>query len=197
MAGILISIGGCVFLACRGMDIIGPVTGAFFFSVALLCICIKGYALYTGRITSLPEKHDRQAVSVLLWGLVGNLLATTLFGLLLRYAIPSIGVEAEAVVAAKLRQAPLQALLRAIMCGILMYLAVSIYRDKQSVVGILFCIPVFILAGFEHSIADAFYIAAAATAQMKGALYLLLILTGNTVGGVLLPFLSMLAREKN
>ena len=42
MAGILISIGGCVFLSCREIQGIGYVAGAVLFSVALLCICIKG-----------------------------------------------------------------------------------------------------------------------------------------------------------
>ncbi len=44
-AGILISIGGSVFLACDNKYV-----GAVMFSVALLCICLKGYSLYTGKI---------------------------------------------------------------------------------------------------------------------------------------------------
>ena len=44
-AGILIGIGGTVFLACEN-----KIVGAVLFSVALLCICLRGYALYTGKI---------------------------------------------------------------------------------------------------------------------------------------------------
>ena len=196
MAGILISIGGCVFLSCREIQGIGNVAGAVLFSVALLCICIKGYALFTGKVGFLPEKHDRDAVAELLLALLGNTLAVFLFGLCLRYAIPSIGAGAEAVCAAKLTQTLTGTLVRAVMCGILMYLAVSIYRDKKQLVGILFCIPVFILSGFEHSIADMFYFAAAGNLTGRSLLYLVLVVVGNGVGGVLLPLLAMLGRER-
>lgn len=44
-AGLLIAIGGSVFLSCENRYI-----GAMLFSVALLCICYRGYYLYTGKI---------------------------------------------------------------------------------------------------------------------------------------------------
>lgn len=44
-AGILIGIGGAVFLASENR-----VIGAILFSVALICICAKGYSLYTGKV---------------------------------------------------------------------------------------------------------------------------------------------------
>lgn len=51
MAGIMIAIGGSVFLACYGDgSVLNRAIGAFFFSIALLCICYKGYSLYTGKI---------------------------------------------------------------------------------------------------------------------------------------------------
>ena len=72
-----------------------------------------------------------------------------------------------------------------------MYLAVSIYRDKKTVVGILFCVPVFILAGFEHSIANMFYFAAAESFSLDTVVYILVVVLGNTIGGMLLPLLAM------
>ena len=66
-AGIMISIGGAVFLACDNKYV-----GAALFTVALLTICIRGYSLYTGKIGFIPEKHDKEAFSVLLLGLLGN-----------------------------------------------------------------------------------------------------------------------------
>ena len=91
-AGTLIAIGGGVFLGCRSMGNVGQVAGAVFFTVALLCICLQGYALYTGRIGFIPEKHDTEALSALFLGLAGNLSATMLWGLAVRYAIPSTAV---------------------------------------------------------------------------------------------------------
>lgn len=193
MAGIMIAIGGSVFLACYGDgSVLNRAIGAFFFSIALLCICYKGYSLYTGKIGFIPEKHDGDAFAVLLLGLLGNLIATVSLGLAVRYAIPSVSAVAEAICASKLTQSFGQTLIRGIFCGILMYLAVNIYRDKNTVVGILFCVPVFILAGFEHSIANMFYFAAAGSFTLDTVIYILVVVLGNTIGGMLMPLLAMI-----
>ncbi len=188
-AGILISIGGSVFLASESRPV-----GAVLFTVALLCICLKGYSLFTGKIGFLPEAHDRESVSVLLWGLLGNAAGTAVCGLAVRYALPALGAAAETACAARLEQAFAQTLIRAAFCGVLMYLAVSIYRDRNTVVGILFCIPVFILAGFEHSIADMFYFAAARSFTLRSLGFLGTVLLGNAAGGMLLPLLMKLGK---
>ncbi len=194
LAGIMIAVGGTVFLACFGDgSILGKTIGAFFFSIALLCICYKGYSLYTGKIGFIPEKHDGAAFSVLLWGLLGNLIATVALGLALRAAIPNIAGAAETICTAKLTQEWWQTLIRGIFCGILMYLAVSIFRDKKSISGILFCVPVFILAGFEHSIANMFYFGAAGMFfSLDTIIYLAIVVLGNTIGGMLMPVLAMI-----
>lgn len=193
MAGIMIAIGGSVFLACYGDgSVLNRAIGAFFFSIALLCICYKGYSLYTGKIGFIPEKHDGDAFAVLLLGLLGNLIATVSLGLAVRYAIPNVSAVAEAICASKLTQSFGQTLIRGIFCGVLMYLAVNIYRDKNTVVGILFCVPVFILAGFEHSIANMFYFAAAGSFTLDTLIYILVVVLGNTIGGMLMPLLAMI-----
>ena len=192
MAGIMIAIGGSVFLACyQDGSVLNRAIGAFFFAVALLCICYKGYSLYTGKIGFIPEKHDGEAFAVLLFGLLGNLIATVGLGLAIRYAVPSVCSVAEAICESKLTQSFGQTLIRGIFCGILMYLAVSIYRDKKTVAGILFCVPVFILAGFEHSISNMFYFAAAGSFSLRSAAYIGIVVLGNTVGGMLMPLLAM------
>ena len=185
-AGILISIGGSIYLSCEN-----KVVGAVLFSVALLCICYKGYSLFTGKIGFIPEKHDKEAVSVLLLGLLGNTIGTIAFGYLLRFAIPAIGSAAETLCQGKLdNQALWQTLVRGVMCGVLMYLAVSIFRDNKTPLGILFCIPVFILSGFEHSIADIYYFAASGIVSLKAFAFLWTVIAGNAVGAVILPLLN-------
>ena len=189
-AGIMISIGGAVFLACDNKYV-----GAGLFTVALLTICIKGYSLYTGKIGFIPEKHDKEAFSVLLLGLLGNAIATILCGYLIRFGLPALGDTAAAIYAKKLDQTFLQTLIRGFFCGVLMYVAVSVWRDKQKIVGILFCIPVFILAGFEHSIADIFYFAASGIVDIKAFAFIWTVILGNSLGGMVLPVLGM-AGEK-
>lgn len=191
-SGILISIGGAIFLAC---DV--KYVGAFLFSVALLCICHLGYSLYTGKICYMPIKHDKDAFSVLLLGLLGNVIGTTVCGYLIRYAIPAIGDTAETICTAKLEQAFGSTLIRGIFCGILIYLAVEVYKRKNSVLGILICIPVFILSGFEHSIADMFYFAASGIVSLKAFGFIWTVILGNTIGGMLLPFIDKIGAKKN
>ena len=52
IAGILIGIGGSVYLACDNKYV-----GAVLFSVALLCICMRGFALFTGKVGFIVASH--------------------------------------------------------------------------------------------------------------------------------------------
>lgn len=190
-AGIAVSIGGAVYLAVEN-----KVVGAVLFSVALLCICLKGYSLFTGKVGYVPQDHSREALSVLFLGLLGNAIGTLLCGFLIRLGLPNLWTTAAAVCTAKLTQTWYGTLIRATFCGILMYLAVSVYREKNSLVGILFCIPTFILAGFEHSIADMFYFTAGVTFSWQVLLFILMVLLGNSLGAMILPVLSGAGKEK-
>ena len=184
-AGILITIGGTVFLSCENKTV-----GAVLFSVALLCICYKSYYLFTGKIGYIVEQHTKQDFLNLDIGLFGNLAATFFLGMLLRTVLPNIGEKAAELCSAKLAQFPLYTFIRGFFCGILMYLAVSIYKEKNSVLGILFCVPVFILCGFEHSIADMFYLGASGIFSVKIILFTVLVVVGNTFGAIVLPLLK-------
>ena len=192
MAGILIAIGGTVYLSCDNKYV-----GAVLFSVALLCICYMGFSLFTGKVGFIPEKHGKEEISVLLLGLLGNLIGTFLCGLLIRYALPAVSEGAFTICSAKLEQTFFSALVRAVFCGILMYLAVAIFRQHKSIAGIVFCIPVFILSGFEHSIADMYYFALSGIVSWKAFGFLWIIILGNSIGGMLLPVLGgVLKKEK-
>lgn len=192
IAGILIAIGGTVYLMCDNKYV-----GAVLFAVALLCICIKGYNLFTGKICYIPDNLNKEGFSVLLLGLLGNLIATVICGYLIRYAIPDAGETALAICTKKLDQQFFQTLIRAVFCGILIYLAVDIYRNNNKIVGIIFCIPVFILSGFEHSIADMYYFAASGIVSLKACGFLWTVILGNSIGGMLIPLLKKIGGKKN
>ena len=202
IAGMLISLGGAVFLACYDAAI--PYTkyvGAFFFSLALLCICMRGYALYTGKIGLVFDKHTKDDISLLLLCLLGNAIGTIAFGYLIGWVFPHIKETALNLcyynANSKLTQGYGFGLLRAVLCGILVYLAVDLYRNNKSSLGILLCIPAFILSGYEHSIADIFYFAAAGIASGQAFLYLVMIIIGNSIGGLLIPALQLIRPRGN
>ncbi len=199
MGGIMIAIGGCVYLNSLGSAylFIDTAVGAFFFSVALVCICLKGYGLFTGRVGYLPDNFTKKEAGGLLMTLIGNALATFLVGSLIFLTMQTgLGALAREIVASKLLLPWYITLLRAVLCGVLMYLAVSIYKEKGSVLGIVFCVPAFILAGFEHSIADMFYVAAGGFVGGARAFgFLLLVIVGNAIGGMLLPILTRFTKD--
>lgn len=197
LAGMLISLGGAVYLACNLPDLpYAKYIGALFFSMALLVICMKGFALYTGKIGLVIEKHTKEDISVMLLGLFGNLLGTVAFGYLIAFAIPSLKDAALSLCTAKLGQGYLSALIRAFLCGILVFLAVDLFRSHKSVLGIVMCIPVFIMSGYEHSIADLFYFAASGIVSWQAFFYLWLIILGNSLGGLFIPALKCVCAKK-
>lgn len=192
LAGLLIAIGGTVLLSCED-----KIVGAVLFSVALLCICLLGYSLYTGKICYIADHPTRETFSVLLLGLLGNLIGTFACGRAIRFALPAVGEKALVMCEGKLEQTFPVTLIRAFFCGVLIYLAVEIYRRGKGIVGILFCIPVFIMSGFEHSIADMYYFAASGLVSLQGTGFLFTVLLGNSLGGLLIPLLGKIGGAKN
>lgn len=198
LAGILISLGGAVFLACYSPDIAYMrYVGAFLFSLALLCICMRGYSLYTGKIGLITEKHSKEDISVLLLALFGNAVGTIAFGYLIAFVFPDMKETALTLCTGKLSQGYGFGLLRAFLCGILVYLAIDIWRNNKSTLGILLCIPAFILSGYEHSIADMFYFSASGIASWQAFGYIVLIILGNSVGSLLIPALQLIRPKDN
>lgn len=190
LSGVMISIGGSVFLATDN-----KIAGAILFCVALLCICLRGYSLFTGKVGFIPKDHSKSAISALLLGLLGNLLGTVACGYLMRLANMPFCETAVTVCNGKLAQSVFSCLVRAMFCGVLMYMAVSIFREKKSVLGILFCIPVFIMSGFEHSVADMYYFAASGIVSMKAFGYLWLVIAGNAIGAMVMCLGEMLCEK--
>ncbi len=183
-AGMMVGIGGAVFTACD------KYVGAVLFSVALLTICYLGMYLFTGKVGGLGENPSLDLLKCLGVGLVGNYVGATLTGLLLSVASPVLYKTAVVNAEKRLDKELWAALVLGVMCGILMYIAVRIYRSHSTPVGILFCVPTFILAGFEHSIADMFYLALAREFSPRSFAFLGMVVIGNTLGGVLIPLLE-------
>lgn len=187
-AGIFIGIGGTVLLSLENRII-----GSVLFSVALLSICMLGLYLFTGKVGYLVNSHTKTDIFSVIAGLLGNAVGCWLAAAGVRICRPSVIEAAKALVAPKLQKDAAYAVIAGIFCGILMYTAVQIFKEKNSTAGVFFCVPVFILAGFEHSIADMFYFFCAGEYSMDMFVFLLLVVLGNAVGGWLMPILSRLA----
>ena len=153
LAGLCISIGCIVNLMVGG----GPL-GAVLFTFGLITVVHYKYALYTGTAGFVSSLKD---IGILFWFiLLGNWLGCYITSEVITYAIPDITEKANSIVIARSQVDMWQAFIRAIFCGFLMTTAVKFARENRWL-PLLFAVPAFILAGFYHSIADAFYICAA------------------------------------
>jgi len=189
--GFYIGIGGAVFLACVENRYIGAVC----FTVALLSICLMGMQLFTGKVGTVVEHHTKGDLLSLLGCLIGNTAGTFFSALMLRVIRPTAAAHAIAMVEKKLDASLLSVFLAAVFCGILMHTAVWCFKEKNTPSAIFFCVPVFILAGFEHSIADMMYFFTAMSINVQSLIFIIVVLIGNSVGGALMPLLSKIAKS--
>ena len=183
-SGALVGIGGAVCLSCDNKYV-----GAVLFSVALISICYLGTYLFTGKIGFLAEKFELKTLAQLGVGLVGNFAGATLFGLLAAYAKPQIREAAVMSCQSKLENDFLSAVCLGAMCGILMYVAVKVFKEFKNPIGVIFCIPVFILSGYEHSIADMFYFSAAHMINLDYLSFIAAVVIGNAIGAMAIAYL--------
>jgi formate/nitrite transporter FocA (FNT family) len=89
--------------------------------------------------------------------LVGNIIGCLIIALIAKESGTINEETISGIISSRERNDAFQTLFRSIGCGFLMELAVWSWRSKGSVFGVLLCVPAFILSGFYHSVADAFY----------------------------------------
>lgn len=147
IAGICISIGCVVNLR------VGGVAGAVLFAFGLLAVVHYKLKLYTGTAGFIRAKGDW---SMLGYVLLGNIIGCAFTALACSYAQPDILPPDFAIVQSRLAKGPWACFLLAIGCGFIMTTAVQFGREGKFL-PLLFGVPVFILCGFAHSVADAFY----------------------------------------
>lgn len=195
-AGIMIGFGGAVFLVQKN-----PLVGALFFTVGLFTIVEFGFFLFTGKACYLLQS-DKAALRRLpvIW--LGNLLGTGAVSLLLRTTrlAGAVTERASTMVAAKLGDSLASLFVLGCLCNLLIYVAVEGYNksryDLDRYLALFFGVMVFILSGFEHSIADMFYFWTGNGWNAQGVVAILVITAGNVVGGAFLPTLRQWAEEK-
>lgn len=145
LAGICIALGGAIFVK------LGGVIGAVMFAFGLLSVVHFKLPLYTGTAGFIELTKIKEYEKMLLI-LFGNILGCFILCLFLD---PSQYIG-DTIIQSRINTDYGQCLLNAMGCGLIMTLIVQGGRDKNWLL-ILFGIPLFILLGFYHSIADAFY----------------------------------------
>lgn len=177
LAGVLIALAGIVYLNCSDR-----VVGSFLFSFGLCLVIILEANLYTGKVGYIKSVDD---LSEVLFMLILNLVSAFLVGLI--SGMGPMHDSAAAIVTTKLETKWWITLLKSIGCGICIYGAVEGYKKTKSFIPVILGVMCFILAGFNHVVADAFYIGAARFGSLQ---YLLLVAIGNAIGSILIRLLQ-------
>ena len=151
-AGLLIGVGGLVYLR------VGGVAGAVLFAFGLLRVVMCGAQLFTGKSGFLPYRDFPKLVAMIALNAVGCAIAA----LIASYSSSeALVANLNTIIDARLAASWHKILVTSVGTGMIMTLAVYGARQKHYL-PLLFGVPVFILCGLPHCVADAFYYAAAA-----------------------------------
>lgn len=180
-AALLIALGNYALLK------LGNPIGPVIFALGLLGVCYMGLNLFTGKCGFLFQ--DKIKPLDLLIILVVNLLAGYLIGLVFSTLDEEVFKNAVSKVATWEISFPF--FIKSVLCGIIMYIAVYMYK-KQTPLGIIYGIPLFIFCGFQHCIANIITLGVARTFHWS----IVICILGNFVGSLIMWYLSKNIKEE-
>ena len=153
LAGIAIGLAGFGFLASGiQSEVYGSIFGSILFSFGLLSVVGYKLRLYTGTAGFI----NKGEVGLLAMVLLGNIIGCFCSALLARVTPMDIQGAAQNLLELRLRVGALRCGILGIGCGFMMTTSVRFAREKHYL-PLLFAVPLFIVCGFTHCIADAFY----------------------------------------
>lgn len=145
-AGICIGIAGFGYLAEKS------IIGAVLFAFGLLTVISYKLKLYTGTAGFIKKGETGQLALILL----GNIIGCALVSLLARCSPMPLQETAQGILEGRLAMGPLRGAILAVGCGFIMTTAVTFGRQGKPLPTLL-GVPLFIMCGFPHCVADAFY----------------------------------------
>ena len=172
LAGMFIGFGCHIFVLATVSEVtaVTKLIGAALFPVGLMMVIFCGAELFTGNnLMTLALMNGDITVTQMLknWGLVylGNLIGSVLLAFLLAKSglyPEAAAARAMAVASSKAAMPFAEAVIRGILCNILVVLACWFQAGAKEMAGkilaVWFPIMLFVFAGFEHSVANMTYI---------------------------------------
>ncbi len=204
LAGFCITFGATVYLICLHIGknenlALLKVIGSFMFGIGLFTIIHFKYWLYTGKVGYVLDNKPKYFISLLvcfLGNAVGSMILSGLIGLTGQGEV--LRSEALPIVNAKMDSTWYSIFIMSMMCGAMIYLAVEGHKQCPYTLGkVLFAfmpISLFILAGFEHVVANVTYFTYAKVFNFQVVLYFILMFIGNGVGAVILDGMNKLIK---
>jgi formate/nitrite transporter len=177
LAGAFIGLGGLYFVLVKSDPSLGfalkQVLGGVVFSLGLILVVVAGAELFTGNnLLAMAWAEGRISTREVLrnWVIVcfGNFIGAAGLALLVYLSRHpemnngAIAKEYVAIAVAKVSMPFWTALFKAMLCNVLVCMAVWMSLAGRSVIdkvaAIIFPISAFVAAGFEHSVANMFFI---------------------------------------
>jgi formate/nitrite transporter len=190
MAGIFIGFGGMFMLLIKSDSSFSPavsqILGGLVFCTGLFLVITAGAELFTGNCMMIAGKlSNRYSWGALLksWvivyagNLVGSLLLVALLFFAHYYALNSdaVGTAMLNVAAGKINQDWSVLLFKGVMCNFLVCLAVWVSYAARTIVdkffAILLPITAFVACGFEHCVANMFFLPMGLLLKLSGFAY--------------------------
>ena len=154
IAGIFIALGCMAYL--KG----GGYLGAFLFSFGLLSVVLYSAPLYTGRAGFCSTAEDLKYLPLVL---LGNVVGTTILAGCAHGCFPDMVESAHKIIQDRVASSLYAGFFASVLCGFVMTTIVQFVRkqtdgcEPRNFLILILGIPLFILSGYWHSIADAFY----------------------------------------
>ena len=182
------SVFGGMCIALGGFASVGlpkPFNGIIF-SAGLVMIIFLGLQLFTGNILRAKEGFSWEMLWKF-WGLVyiGNFVGCFLSAWII--ILSGFNLEATAAIASTKAALPfMDAFWRGIFCNVLVCIAVYLGKSIKvpsagKILIIMLPVTLFVISGYEHSVADMFYFASGKTSFYN----LIPVTIGNIIGGLL------------
>lgn len=198
MGGLFIAMGSLGFQMCQVLinDHAGKLIGAFIFSIGLFLVVTTKSELITGNcllIIPLLNKEISFYKFMRSFGIVllGNTLGAFSFSVLVKGAnINGLSIVADTIALNKTSLSFIELICRAMLCNILVCLAVYIASKSDSITGkfipILLSVGLFVLCGFEHFVANEYFLTIGRCGMISALYNLFISLIGNLIGGYLI-----------
>ncbi|MFI3206478.1 MAG: formate/nitrite transporter family protein [Clostridia bacterium] len=194
LAGLMIAVGASAYLVVENHYV-----GAMLFTIGLFTIYTLDFYLYTGKVGYLLRDKDVLKIVVIWLGNLVGVLGSAALVLNTRMITTTEIIEhATSYAETKISDGLLSIFILACFCGLMMYIAAQAYNTTKDTansvggyVGLFLCVMVFLLLGFDHSIANMYYFTMAGAWSGEAVIALIVATLGNALGG-LFPSLIML-----
>jgi formate/nitrite transporter FocA (FNT family) len=210
--GFLIGLAGWISLNAPG----DPVwLKSFLFSVGLFAVLASGGKLYTGVCGHLLDDLKQPKATgvrfrdgLIVW--LGNLTGAFAVSLLFTTATYSAAhmtmfgnANLTEITGGKYAETLPELFFGGIVCGVLICFAVDVWNNKSElpeadnfmkIAAVILAVMAFILSGAEHCVADMYYVFQAGLVPY-GAILVLVVTAGNTVGGLVMRWLIRVGKK--